>query len=189
MFLRLKIFTKLKNLVDLECNFFPPDESNDSYGCVVEDLPVNSILIVTNVIGTHEEGKSNADVKSLEFLFSIWAFLPSGIENFFPNISDVRIGVSLTSISASDLKSFPKLTTFTLNNNRIQRLPGDLFRHNLFLEIIEIEEYEIVDISDKIFDSLEKLKKVTLKKNECFVKATSKKEIIGIVQKFKTQCL
>jgi Leucine-rich repeat (LRR) protein len=155
-------------------------------------LEILSSLIVTNITGDHWEGYSNADVRGFDVFEQNWAFLPSGIENFFPNLESVSIyQTAISSISASDLKSFPKLTSFYLTETNIKSLPGDLFKYNPLIENVQIDETSITKVGEKIFDNLKNLVTVHFaiwEPNNCTLEAKSKDEIIGLKQKFKTEC-
>lgn len=188
-----KKFIKSKLSVVLECDF---KEDHGQYSCVVSKLNVSSKSFVTNVTGEHQREMSNADVKGLSINSQISKFLPSGIEKFFPNLEIFSFYQTyISSISASDLKPFPKITIFALTGTSfyvrdtpIQSLPGDLFKYNPLITIVQIEVDEISKVGETIFDNLPNLFNAYIKTAKCAVRAEWKEAIPGLKQKIKTEC-
>lgn len=161
-----------------------------SYVCYARNLTVNSKVTVVGVIGTHLQGKSNVDVKTIDVTRQNCVSLPSGIEKFFSNLTEIVFyGSKLSSLSALDLKPFSNLTKLFLVNNLIKSLPADLFMHTPKVKSISIQEDFLVAIDKTIFNSLQDLSYFYFVTNKCNVGvAYLKDRIPAIIQRFVNEC-
>lgn len=95
-------------------------------GTVLDDGSGNEN--VSAVYGTHETGKRHEDVYGIALRQQNLEFVPTNIEQFFPNIVAIDLyNNSITSISNRHLAPFPNLQYLTLLRNKITTIDGDLF--------------------------------------------------------------
>lgn len=91
---------------------------------------------------------------------------PSELSEFFPNLKCIEIYKSnMKTICANDLRGFPKLEKLKLDFNQISYLPGDLFQFTPKIKQISFVNNKIRKINDKIFDNLNHLIEVDLRRN------------------------
>lgn len=163
------------------------------YYCTATGLEVNSpITIVDGVEGTHENDKTNDDVKML-YMFSSpnMMFMPKGIEIYFGHLE--RLGITntgLVAITQNDLKPFPNLLVLYLSGNKLTSLNSGLFNFNQKLKYIDFDDNKLNSIAADIFDPILELEAIKLKGNVCISRqglnqsgvSTVKREIIDLCQ-------
>jgi len=117
--------------------------------------------------GQHRYGKSNNDVRHIQFTDCNLTKIPSNLNEIFPNLKAIHIENSkMKKISSDDLSKYQHLQAFVSIKNGIEYLPGDLFEDFENLEkIVFIENwFEFIDPS--ILNGLDKLKFITLFDNK-----------------------
>lgn len=126
------------------------------YACVVSELlDIRSSVEVTNILGTHQDGQSNADVNYLGINSQTIFYFPQGIGNFFPNLKYINFeNNKLRYITQSDLSPFVELVAVYFNRNFIETLPGDLFLSNKKLIYINFDSNNIVHVGPNLFDPI-----------------------------------
>lgn len=101
------------------------------YSCAATITSVENPGIVTVIRGTHMAGKVNTDVTEI-FVDNhrILSKIPSGIENFFPNLKAYHwYNGNISTIDSSIYKPFSKLLRIELGQNKIETVDGNLFQH------------------------------------------------------------
>lgn len=154
----------------IDCDFGVEDHViGDVYTCKAVKLIVEGDdEIVEAIIGEHEAGMTDKDVKVLHVDDRIFKFFPSEVESFFPNLKGLKVVSSgLKALTKENLQYFPELEFVDFSDNEMEVLSGDLFAFNERLKIVSFDSNKISTIGEKIFDSLNELENVSLKNNEC----------------------
>lgn len=193
----LTIFS-LSHAVTFECEF-PPTYSHFLEITLPYMCDVTSISFIkefedkelTHVTGDHEDGKSNLNVESLEInSYENLDFIPRKMGNIFRNL--MRLDMSWNKIEVlnkDDIRGLRKLTSINLSSNRILRIEGGFFDHNLMLEKIELSDNKIKSVDEKLFDKLLHLNFIDLSSNECInMIANNQTEIPPLKEQMKTNC-
>jgi len=108
--------------------------------------------------GTHEGSKSNDDVNSFYANYKTIQFFPKML-NIFKNLKMISIiSCELKEIHQSDLKVFNNLVYIDLSCNQIDVIEEELFKFNLFLELLEFGKNKIIHIDPNVFDHLSRLR-------------------------------
>lgn len=103
------------------------------------------------------------EVSGLSITLQIINFLPKGLENFFKNLTLLEIHSSeLKEIKEHDLAPFKSLRALFLSNNSIHLIERDTFKHNLYLEVIWLNQNGIKYIDPYVFDHLINLRSLNL---------------------------
>lgn len=142
---------------------------NSPYTCRVAGVLNPEVAEVTQILGIHVLGRSNADVKGFRMLYDeTFSALPRNLENFFPNLEalDFNHG-GLTSISSDDLAPWPKLSVFIVASNKIETLDGDLFQHSPKLTWISFYNNLIRNVGANLLSNLNELKFISFRNNPC----------------------
>jgi BTB/POZ domain/Leucine rich repeat len=126
------------------------------YTCVVKTASITAPNTrIKEFKGTHEEGKSNLDVRALEFSNSVVEYLPKGISLIFPNLERLFVSkCGLISISRSDLTGLGNLKSLFANDNLLKELPDDLFTDVPKLEKISFCSNKLEFLTSRLFTPL-----------------------------------
>lgn len=161
------------------------------YLCTVSDQPVRGLVSVENVIGKHESGKTNDDVKVLSVKAIKCSKIPSGFEKYFKNLEGIFAYSSEKTILVNeDLAPFPKLKYLDISLNRITHLPTDVFEDNPLMEWIDISDNRLKLVGLDIFKPLKKLHFANFERNYCIdERARDKSEIERIfIKRLELKC-
>ena len=157
--------------LEIECEFKIEKHviGGDVYTCkAIKSIVTTESEIVESVTGTHLSGKTNGDVKVFDVDNQVFKFVPSDIENFFPNLMVVKIVSSgLKQLSSESFKYLPELKFIDFTDNEIEMLNGDLFEFNSKLQDIKFDSNKIKGIGSEIFENLDELQKISLLNNDC----------------------
>lgn len=138
------------------------------YSCQAEVIRTGDELVVETVMGTHSPGKSNLDVKSIEFVQQNTDKLYRKIESFFPNLEGIFVHKSgLKVITKEDVNVFPKLRQLDLFLNSVEEIDGNLFEQNPLIEAFSVFSNPIRSVGYNIFDHLTLLETVHLVNGKC----------------------
>ncbi|CAG9810103.1 unnamed protein product [Chironomus riparius] len=138
------------------------------YRCTIAEQPVRGDVVIDNVIGKHEAGKTNTDVAVANVKNIKSDRIPSGLAGFFPNVEGIFAFASLKTILLNeDLRSFPKLKYIDISQNRITSLPSDVFEDNPQMEWIDISDNRIKLVGLDILKNLKKLHYANFGTNYC----------------------
>lgn len=181
------------NGFDLKCDF---DQQNwrgvSGYTCTTKNVNVKwPNATVTSINGQTKVQGYN--VKIIYFASQTVNFLPSGIENFFPNLEGIWIHNSkLKSINKLNIKPFPKLKQLYLPNNDVEVLDDDIFEVNPELIYINFRNNKLKVIGRHIFNRLANLKTVIFINNTCIDSDASvesnKTEIAKLIGELINKC-
>lgn len=156
-------------VIDCEFVLLPPSfTSSNLYTCNSFFLNIQALSRVISVTGTHDEGKSNLDVKRLQITNKNVFYIPKGIEKFFPNLEMIFIyHAGLKEISSADLSPFPNLINVDFYFNEIENLPADLFSKNAKIEYIDFGQNKFSKVRKDLLKPLTNLKRAGFQKNVC----------------------
>lgn len=129
---------------------------------------VEGDLTIESVNGSHLEGYSDDDVKTLIIKFKFVEKVPQGLTNLFKNLQELEISSSnLKTISGDDLQEHKNLSTLNLSGNLLTTLPSGLFENTRILEYIDFSYNRLKYIDPDIFDDVPNLNRAFFIKNIC----------------------
>lgn len=131
-------------------------------------ITTESDRTVTEVIGTHDEGKTNDDVKEVLIYESNSQYLPLGIGKIFKNIELYVVDRSnVTYLTKGDLDGFDKLKTLSLSFNVFERIPKGFFDGHSSITSVLITDGKLKFAEPDVLDPLVTLKSGLFKNNPC----------------------
>jgi Leucine-rich repeat (LRR) protein len=115
---------------------------------------------------------------------SLLRFIPSGITNYFRNLTVLVIAqTSLKIITKMDLKPFKNLKGLYLDKNELDVLESDLFEHNLKIQELNFSENLLKHIAFDVLEPLKHLTRADFFNNPCISFGASNKREIAILKK------
>jgi hypothetical protein len=139
-----------------------------TYFCDVYPLTQDYNPIVTEVIGVHQEGKSNDDVKGVVMISKNPNYFPIGFEKFFPDlIAFYMYSGNITKLNGDELNSYKNLEWFAIISTQLEFVPGNLFSNNKKVKSILLRLNKIKHVGSKLFDGLDNLEMVNFDQNVC----------------------
>lgn len=117
-------------------------------------------------------------------------FLPRGIADFFKNLDALSIWFcGLQSISANDLRPFPRLVYLFLDHNQLTTIDGDLFTYTPHLQYASFEGNQIQHIGHDLVTNLNSLTHLYFNENVCINQvARTLAEISTLAPKLSLLC-
>lgn len=177
--------------VDFNCKFEinTPWNLELRYSCIATVIDSGSRFL-ENVEGIHFTGKTNADVEYLFINNQNLPFIPEGIDNFFNKLDIIKIDYSsLLSLSADDLRPFPRLLFLTLWSNRLISIDGDLFKHNPHLEYVSFADNQIQHIGHDLVTNLNNLTNLYFTSNVCIDRwASTRNAVLSLAPELSILC-
>lgn len=123
---------------------------------------------ITEIKGTHLEGKTNDDVEKVLIEHQLCPYLPTNLGKQFKNLDILYVMKSNVShLTKDDLTGLKKLRIFDVSYNPIQRLEKDFFKGHGSLEIISFYDCAISFIEKGALDPLTNLKEGHFQFNVC----------------------
>lgn len=167
----LAFFATLTSGVEFQCKYEIANLNGlgSSYICHATIISVERPSITTNISGTHEAGKVNADVNNFWVEnHRILTKIPNGIEQSFANLQvflwrDGRI----STIDSNTFKPFPNLLIIYLGYNQLVTLDGDLFQHTRKLRELFFESNLFEHVDHDILTGLTDLTFADFSSNPC----------------------
>lgn len=124
---------------------------------------------IVNIIGEHEDGKSNLDVEAVQISSVNLGYYPRYLCKFFPNLKSILIiSGGLKKLSKFDFIGCEGLEKLIIIGNDISTIDNDIFDYAPNIESISLFRNNIKFMGDKVFDKMKKLKYVNLKFNGSF---------------------
>lgn len=183
------------NSLTLNCPFKTLNWANyvgEAYTCYYPTLSnLYETQQITAVSGTHEDGKSNSDVKVLNIGNNVnLTYFPRAIENFFPNLIAIYISsTNITYIRGDELLAFPKLTNFQIAvNPSFERVPGNLFSNNPLLQVVSFYKNNIKHVGEGIMNGLKNLKWIEFNRNYCVNQLAYPADFPTLIEFLRTNC-
>lgn len=144
---------QLASTMKLNCRY---DYSlSNTYTCVATvSFEDDDVQNVTEISQNHIDGLSAVNVKSLQINNQEIAFMPRGVENFFPQLSFLRIfETKIYKISPEDLK-LTELRKLAVHNGFIETLSSDIFKYAPKLNHINFSYNNLKHVSRNFLGSL-----------------------------------
>lgn len=162
----------------------------DRYTCQAVGAQNLDTVEVTEIIGNHNSGRTNNDIKAFESFIEITTLtFPKGLERFFPNLDSLLLYNKFNSISAADLAPWPNLNYFLFQTNPITSLDGNLFQNSRRLQQISFYYSSIRNVGANLLSNLNELTRVDFRGNSCIdIEARSPQQIENLKAQLITQC-
>lgn len=163
----------------------------DWYTCDATLTTAGNPTFVTEVSGTHEEGKVNVDVKGLIVNnHRILTTIPTGVETFFTNLEGFEwYDGSISTIDSSTFAPFPNLLVIYLGTNKIVTLDGDVFLHTRKLREIYFNFNKLEHVGHGLLNGLTDLTYANFQGNPCFnAHASTQQKIQELNLQLPIQC-
>lgn len=148
-------------------------------------------LVLLNVTGVHLKGKSNDDVKALDFYLPLpHSRIPKGIEKFFPNLIGFQWNSrNLETFTSNDIKPFPELQVLSIWGNKLISLDGDSFKHTPKLVFVQFSANLLEHVGYDLLQELNDLTYVYFSFNPCIdMLAETPESIAKLKVKLQIQC-
>ncbi|CAG9811160.1 unnamed protein product [Chironomus riparius] len=168
--------------MNIQCHF----DTGSAYRCVVFDkeIPENGEF---NLIGTHYNGRTHDEVKEILFNNCQITKIPQGLTKTFPNLNIINIYHSnLKNLVKADLEEYKNIKKFTVFDDLIDIVPGDLFENCKKLEKIVMNFKSLTVVEPDILDRLDKLKYVDMSEYGFYDSATSNPSASTNLDQIKT---
>lgn len=162
------------------------------YTCEVSSYSDEGNKIVTAINGKHNDGKTNSDVDGLFLVLGRknLDYLPTGFENFFPNLNliVIRFG-KIEKLKGDELKNYQNLEFFGVWNTPLEFVGGKLYENNKKLKTIRLDSNKIKQVGSGLFNGLENLRNVFLSGNVCINEnANGSTDIESLKENLKLKC-
>lgn len=106
--------------------------------------------VVTQVTG--QPDRPIRLVKALDVQDQQCRFMPSGMDNYFPNVEGLQVANSeLEELQSADMQQFPKLKQLFMSENNLQSLENNVFEHCPHIEYINLGHNKLKHMGTDIF--------------------------------------
>ena len=139
------------------------------YACVAQNLKTSlSERTVTEIKGTHAEGKTSDDVEKVLIEGQTCPYLPINLGTHFKNLEVLYVMKSgVQHLTNVDLHGLTKLKTFDVSYNPITRLHKDFFVGHSNIEVVSFYQCELTFVEKGTLDPLTNLKEGHFQFNAC----------------------
>lgn len=156
--------------IALKCTF--KDHSSywgQKYACVVSELTTSlTNRIVTEIQGTHMEGRTHDDVVKVFAEHQHCPYLPTNLGTFFKNLEVLYVMKSnVSQLTTDDLTGLTKLKLFDVSYNPITLLRHDFFKGHESIEIISFYDCQLRMVEKGSLAPLVNLKEGHFEFNPC----------------------
>lgn len=175
----------------LDCDFITFNASfGDVYTCVSENLETTEDdNFVTEVAGTHKDGKTDDDVEQFYAFNQAVQEFPGGLGLRFQKIKTISINkCGLKYIYKSDLQHLSKLKILSLADNELESLGPKLFEDVSQLEELYFEQNKLSGISEDLLNFLNDPKKMRFSNNDCVDAQNDDADIRELKAIIETKC-
>lgn len=150
---------------------------NQVYACNAEVTEaVNTTLFIR---GQHTGQNEDANVECLLVIDQNMTYIPSNIDEYFPNLKCIAWDNSgLRTLISRDLQQFPKLIRLQFISNSLTYLDGNLFQYTLYLRAIDFESNRIGAVGENLLSNLTNLEFADFRNNICINLVASRSGII-----------
>lgn len=167
----------------------------DVYFCdVTLDVDISkSNEMVTEIIGSHLDYRSNDDVVGFRASYKKLNYFPHGLDKYFDAEKMKFIAVwstGLKEIHQSDLFPFTGLRVLSLWDNDFEAIENDLFKFNPEIRYLGLGKNKIKFIDGNAFGPLKNLHTLHLDGNQCISKAAvgNKNQVLALIEEIKENC-
>jgi len=160
----------LSQQLELHCDFkVETTYLATNYGCVVKSLTTTfKDRKISKIVGNHQTGKSQNDVKLLFAKFQNIPYLPHNLGEFFPNLETLYIMRSnIQHLIIGDLDGLNKLTHFDVSHNPVELIERDYFKNHTKLTKFSFYDCHLKKIEKGAFDSQNSIELMDLSYNDC----------------------
>jgi hypothetical protein len=173
--LLLNFFVRNSIGLSIECGFggFPWNIVGSLYTCYANEMWDFDEPNIKFINEKHQIGMNSNDVKAIKFAESDTEGLrniPDNIHTFFPNIQVIAVFAknNITEISSENLRNYKNLTNFDLGLSKITSIPGDFFKHNPKLNVVDFyNNYNLEHVGENLLGNLSKLRLADFRSNKC----------------------
>lgn len=162
------------------------------YACVANNLTTYSSTnrTVTEIVGTHLEGKTNDDVVKVLAEHQSCPYLPLNLGAHFKNLEILYVMKShVMELTNNDLDGLTKLRIFDVSYNPITRLHREYFIGHESIEMISFYDCELYFIQDGVFEPLVNLKEGHFQFNRCVdFRGDEEKLLPNMIKKIEESC-
>lgn len=146
--------------------------------------------ILESITGVHETEKNNDDVGQLYINQQYLTSIPEGIAEFFKYLDVIWIHYSsLMSISANDLRPFPRLLFIRLWGNQLMSIDGDLFKYTPQLRFVSFYLNRIEHIGHNLVTNLGNLTSLYFNQNVCINQsAVTRAQVLSLAPQLSVLC-
>ncbi|KAG5679132.1 hypothetical protein PVAND_008724 [Polypedilum vanderplanki] len=165
------------------------------YLCETTNIPTSSGITVTNVTGTHLDGKNNNDVTCVGILGN-WtlSFVPRNFSNFFPNIKAILIVyTTIETLFGDEFDEFPQLEYFAFYYSNLTTISSKLFEKTPKMVCVFFGYNMIERVGHDLFTPLNvtQLQRIYFDNNRCinrYVENGNTTAIISLINELREKC-
>lgn len=168
MIFALAVFTA--DSLILNCNYSVRNlwRITSAYTCTGQVIFVGSPNSIDSVSANHMIGRNNDHVTGLLIENSPLLTVPSGIDDFFPNLEALNLNnCAIREISFENLDVFPHLRQLFLESNNIIEIGNYIFYNNPRLRFITFSRNPIRHVAFNIFEDLMELETLNFARTSC----------------------
>ncbi|CRK95373.1 CLUMA_CG008652, isoform A [Clunio marinus] len=122
---------------------------------------------ITGINGEHLGSRTHSDVEAIRLTDDWLTEVPSGIDNYFPNIEFLYIReTQLKTVNSNQLQQFPNLEYLWLHKNQIETIEVNAFSRTPSLRVIALHSNKIKSIPYNAFRPLH-LEVLQMRNNIC----------------------
>ncbi|KAG5679141.1 hypothetical protein PVAND_008733 [Polypedilum vanderplanki] len=165
------------------------------YECYTTNIPTSSGITVTNVTGTHLDGKNNNDVTSVQINGNwILSFVPRNFSNFFPNIKAILIYyTTIETLFGDEFDEFPQLEFLAFYYFNLTTISSKLFEKTPKMVYVDFGYNMIERVGHDLFTPLNvtQLQSVYFHNNRCinrYVQNGNTTAIISLINELREKC-
>jgi len=138
------------------------------YTCAPRVTQLGSSRNVVGVSQNHMSGRSNVDVRGVNYQNQRIAFIPTDMNRFFPNLEGILFNeCPIRSFSREDLRPFPRLRDFSIHRGELTTVSGDVFNHAPGLQFANLGRNNIANVGPGIFQHTPRLAEARFNNNWC----------------------
>lgn len=166
----LTLIAAISSAVEIKCSYDTAFwDVGPLYTCRGEVINPDNQKTVTEISGTHMDGRNFADVKAFTICNQkSLTTIPRGLEMIFPNLEAFRWSHGIISeIDASAFKKFSNLRVINLGDNKIVTLDYDLFHHTRKIQWIYFDNNLLEHVGHDLLTGLTDLTFVDFGMNPC----------------------
>lgn len=161
------------------------------YACIVQNLTTSlNDRTITEVRGTHLDGKTNDDVFKVLINHQFTPYLPHNLGAHFKNLEILYVMKSnLSHLTHGDLDGLTKLRIFDVSYNPVKRLHRDYFKGHESIEIISFYDCQLNFIEKGALEWLVNLQEGHFQYNECIDYRGDDVSLLGeMMEEIKEYC-
>lgn len=166
------------------------------YTCMVHpSLSVrNPNAVATGVRGVHLPGRSNADVRMVNFHgVDDLVVVPRGMSNFLPNIHAIRIYDSdVRNLVGNELNEYTNLRWFSVFDSYVNTIPSNFFSHNPNMIYVAFDANYVQTVGSGLFDPIRNVRSMSYMgflSNRCInMSGSNGNQIDRVLERLNSHC-